>query len=103
MPTILDIALPLKFPQTQYTSYFHFHHNVMRRMDGKASTGTKLRAGWYRVWILEEAQDLPLFQNNQTSSGTHPASYSMATGGVIPGGKAAGTWDWACNSIQYEG
>lgn len=35
MPTILDIALPLKFPQTHYMSYFHFHHNVMRRMDGK--------------------------------------------------------------------
>jgi hypothetical protein len=32
MPTILDTALPLKFPQTHYTSYFHFHHNVMRRM-----------------------------------------------------------------------
>jgi len=84
MPTIFDIALPLKFPQKHYTSYFHFHHNVMSRMDGKASRGTKLRAGWYRVRILEEAWDLSLLQNNQTSSETHPASYSMATGGFIP-------------------
>jgi len=62
----------------------------MKRMDGKASRGTKLWAGRYRVQIPEEARDLSLLQNNQTSSWTHPGSYSMATGALSLGIKQLG-------------
>jgi hypothetical protein len=33
--------------------------------------------------------ELGLFHVVQTSSGAHPASYLMGTGGSFPGGKAA--------------
>jgi len=29
----------------------------------------------------------------QTGSGTHPASYSMSTGGSFPGGRTARAWN----------
>jgi hypothetical protein len=36
----------------------------------------------------------------QIGSGAHPASYRTRTTGSFPGGKAAGTWSWAFNSIH---
>jgi hypothetical protein len=33
----------------------------------------------------------PLIRNFQAGSGTHPASYSVGTGGYFHGGKAAGS------------
>jgi len=36
-----------------------------------------------------------LFQNGQTGSRAHTASYSMGTGCSSSGGKAAGAWDWS--------
>jgi hypothetical protein len=35
----------------------------------------------------------------QNSSGAHPASYPMGTGGYFPGGKVARAWNWPLISI----
>jgi hypothetical protein len=34
----------------------------------------------------------------QTSSGVHPVSYPMGTGGFLPSSKAAGAWSWPLTS-----
>jgi hypothetical protein len=39
------------------------------------------------VRFLEGARDSSLFHSVQTSSGAHPASYPIGTGGCPPGGK----------------
>jgi hypothetical protein len=39
----------------------------------------------------------------QNGSGAHPASYSTATRGSFPGGKAAGAWSWSLTSIWCRG
>jgi len=39
----------------------------------------------------------------QSSSGSHPASYSMGTRCSFPGGKAAGSWSWPFTSICCRG
>jgi hypothetical protein len=46
------------------------------------SLETKLRTGWLSVGIPAEKRGFSLLQNFQTSSGAHPASYSMGTGVV---------------------
>jgi len=45
---------------------------------------TKLRAGQSRVRMPEEARRLFLFSKHQTSSGAHPAFYSMCIRGNFP-------------------
>jgi len=63
----------------------------MTRMDGKASRGTKVTG-----WVI---QGLNLRRGTRFSSSpkqpdllwAHPATYSMAARGFIPGSKAAGT------------
>jgi hypothetical protein len=34
----------------------------------------------------------------QAGSEDHPASYTTGTGGIFPGGKAAGAWSWSLTS-----
>jgi hypothetical protein len=41
--------------------------------------GTRLRTGRCGIWTLEGLRSIFLFKNIQTSSGVHPASYSMCT------------------------
>jgi hypothetical protein len=41
------------------------------------------------MWILDIHIDCSLLHVIQTSSGAHPASYPMGTGGCFHGGKAA--------------
>ena len=45
--------------------------------------------GCSRFQIPAKANGSSLFQNVQTSSGAHPASYSIDNGGFIPGVKRA--------------
>ena len=44
------------------------------------STMTELQARWSKVQIPVGATDFPHLQNDETSSGVHPASYSTDTG-----------------------
>jgi len=39
----------------------------------------------------------------QKGSEAHPASYTVGTRGSIPGGKAAGAWNWPLTSIYFRG
>jgi len=41
---------------------------------------TVLQAEWSESWILAGARDFSVLQNDQTSSGVHPASYLMCRG-----------------------
>jgi hypothetical protein len=50
---------------------------------------TILRTGWLSVRIPAEKIGFFLLQNFQTSSGAHPASYSMGTV-IVSGDKAGG-------------
>jgi hypothetical protein len=44
-------------------------------------------------WSLSPGKD-KIFLLIQTSSGVHPASYPVGTGGSFPEGKAARAWSW---------
>jgi len=44
------------------------------------SIQTSLWAGWCWVQILVGIRDFSHFQNMQTGTGAHPASYSVGTG-----------------------
>jgi len=47
-----------------------------------------------------EGAEIPSFHHHiQTSSGAHPASYSVDTSGPFPGGKVARAWSWRLISI----
>jgi hypothetical protein len=50
-----------------------------------------LRAGRPRGWSSDTGMVKNFLHVVQTSSGVHPAPYTMGTGGSFPGGKAAGT------------
>jgi len=54
-------------------------------------------AGKFR--FLTEQRNLSVIYSVQTGSVTHPASYSMGTGGSMTLGKAAGAWSWQATSI----
>jgi hypothetical protein len=54
----------------------------------------ELRAGWSEVRVPAEPGNFFLHHRVQTGSGTHSASYPMATRGSFPGDKAAGAWSW---------
>jgi hypothetical protein len=43
-----------------------------------------------RVLFPAGARELPLRYSDYTGSGTHPASYTMGTGGSFPAANAAG-------------
>ena len=53
------------------------------------SIAIRLRAKWSSVQILVGTRSLSLLQNVQTSSGAHPAFYSMSTS-LFPESKVAG-------------
>jgi len=47
-----------------------------------------LQAEWYEIWIPAGARDFSVLQNDQTSSGAHPASYLMCmVGGLFVQGQ----------------
>jgi hypothetical protein len=52
-----------------------------------------------RVQFPAGAGNFSLHHRVQNGSGAHPATYSMGTGGSLPGGKAAGAWSWPLTSI----
>jgi hypothetical protein len=62
----------------------------------------------YYIWLavswvyhrLVPMQDFSLLYSVQTSSGPHPASYSLGTGDFFPGGKVAGVRSWRLTSIK---
>jgi hypothetical protein len=55
--------------------------------------GNWLRAAWPRGWNSSPGRVKNfLCHVIQTSSGAHPASYTMGTGASFFGGKAAGAW-----------
>jgi hypothetical protein len=60
----------------------HSYHPCPWRLDG-------LLAGWPGLDFWQ-GQDVSLLHNVQTSSGAHPASYPMSTGGFSPGGLSSG-------------
>jgi hypothetical protein len=49
--------------------------------------------------IPGRSKRLSVLQNIKSSSGAHPASYPMDTGGSFPGGKATKAWSWPLTSI----
>jgi hypothetical protein len=49
------------------------------------------------------AGNLSLHHRVQNGSEAHPTSYSVSSGGCLPGGKAAGTWNWPLTSIKCRG
>jgi hypothetical protein len=53
-------------------------------------TVTRLCAQWCGVWFLAGTRIFSTFQNVQTGSGAHPASYSMGTWGFFLGDKQLG-------------
>lgn len=55
-----------------------------------AGTVTRLQGRGYGVQIPVGARDSFLYQNIQTSSRVHPASYLMGVWGYFAGGKVAG-------------
>jgi hypothetical protein len=63
---------------------------------------TRLWTGQSRVWILVGARDISLFQNVQTGSGAHPASYSVRTG-ILSQSKGVGSWSSSLTSIYCWG
>jgi hypothetical protein len=60
--------------------------------DSLVSIETMLNDGRSSNWgsILGRARDFSFLHNNQTDSGTHPASYTQGTRDCFPGGKTAG-------------
>jgi len=59
------------------------------RKDSIVNVVTGLRTGQSRVHILAGSRDLSLLQNFETSSGVHPAFYSVGDEGSFPRGNAA--------------
>jgi hypothetical protein len=53
--------------------------------DSVVSIVTKIRAGRCGVRIPAMGRDLPLLQDVQTITGTHPDSYSVGSGGAFFG------------------
>jgi len=70
-----------------------FHLPWAESWDSSVSIETKLRPGQSGVWFPAEARDVWLLRNVQTSSGAHPATYSVGTG-VLPWGKAVWMSSW---------
>jgi hypothetical protein len=54
--------------------------NTWMELDGVTMAVNRLQIGQHRVKFLSGTKDLSLLQNFQTSSGTHPAPYSMGNG-----------------------
>ena len=67
------------FIQTNYT-----------RKDILVGIATRLRTGWFRVLVPRGANYSSLPQNNHTTSGVHPASYSMGARDSFVGVKRPG-------------
>jgi len=61
----------------------HFYENHTKPISQPSifSTVTGLQARWSKVQITYEQQIFSHLQNDKTSSGAHPASYSADTGG----------------------
>jgi hypothetical protein len=60
-------------------------------------------AGWSGIRISSGAGNFSPHHRVQISSGTHPASYPMATRVSFLGGKVAGAWIWPLTSIYCRG
>lgn len=71
-----------------------------RSRDNSGVTATRLRVRWARVQFL--ADIFPL-QSVQTISRAHTALYLTDTKVYIPGGKAAGTWNWHSVEVKNGG
>jgi hypothetical protein len=71
--------------------------------DTVVSIVTRLWAGWSRVQVLAEANDLFVLQHVKTGSGAHVAPSSMGTRCSFPGGKVVRVWVWPFTSIQCQG
>jgi len=67
------------------TSSFKFPLSLPYRGNHDGTINTAARARAVRVRSPVGARKFALLQNNQTSSGTHPNSYSMYTGGSFAG------------------
>jgi hypothetical protein len=61
-----------KLPSHFTNEYIHYLFKSV--WDSTVSTVTRIYAGRSGVQILAEVRELPLLQNTQASSGTHPAS-----------------------------
>jgi hypothetical protein len=63
-----------------------------------------IATGWtVGIWFRTEERDFSLLHSFQTDSGTHPASYPVATGGSFPRDKPAGAWSLLLTSIWCRG
>ena len=58
------------------------------------SVVTRLLSGQSSVSFLAAARDFSVFQNAQTGSGAHQASYLVVSVGSFARGKAARAWSW---------
>ena len=59
-------------------------------LDGVVMTVNRQWAGWSRIQFLSVTRNFSLLHNVKTSSGAHPASYSMGIGGILHEGIGAG-------------
>jgi len=74
-------------------------HLYFVSQDSVAAVLTRLEAGQSGVLIPVGAWDFPLLQNVETLSGTHPAFYSISTGGSFPSRRVGEAWSWPLTSI----
>lgn len=70
-----------------------------RSQDSAVGIVTRLWDGYCAVWIQAGTGGFSLLPNIQTSSGVHPASYSMGVPGSCIGVQVPGVWSWPPTSI----
>lgn len=75
------------------TMYFHIKTIALSFCSGRTAQAGERLGRWFSVRFSAEAIYPSLLHRIQTDSGTHAASYTMGTGVVSPGNKAAGRED----------
>jgi hypothetical protein len=73
----------------------HYSFKLGIFSQGSRDSSVSIATGYGLEFDPWQGQDFSLLCSIQTSSGAHPASYPMGTGGDFPRGEVARVWSWS--------